>query len=202
VSVFLCQLYGMQMASFLRCFIFSSLTCLVSPYFSTLTHKRQDFRNKKVIEHKMFGFLYSFCLIHFSFWEEFSEILSYIYTGLHARYPLLSDFNQTWIFSTDFRKNPQISKSMKIRPVAAESFHADIRTDMAKLTAAFRNFANEPKKFYILPTSYRFVLYGYKKDTAIIFLHSMNRLVFITDIVYCALWTESLNTVIRFHSGL
>ena len=34
---------------------------------------------------------------------------------------------------------------MKIRPVGAELFHAEGRTDMAKLTALFRNFANAPK---------------------------------------------------------
>jgi len=34
---------------------------------------------------------------------------------------------------------------MKIRPVRAELFHADRRTDM-KLIDAFRNFANAPKK--------------------------------------------------------
>jgi hypothetical protein len=39
---------------------------------------------------------------------------------------------------------------MKIRPVAAGVFHADGRTgrgtDMKKLVAAFRTFANAPKK--------------------------------------------------------
>jgi hypothetical protein len=45
-------------------------------YFSTLSHKRRDFL-ENVIERKMcFDFLYKFCLKHFSFWEEFSEILS------------------------------------------------------------------------------------------------------------------------------
>ena len=38
---------------------------------------------------------------------------------------------------------------MKIRPVEAELFHADSRTDeqadMAKLLVAFSNFANAPK---------------------------------------------------------
>jgi hypothetical protein len=34
---------------------------------------------------------------------------------------------------------------MKIRPVGAELFHEDGRTDMTKLTVAFRNFANAPK---------------------------------------------------------
>jgi hypothetical protein len=44
---------------------------------------------------------------------------------------------------------------MKILPVGAELFHADSRTDrqverqtdMTKLTVAFRNFANAPKKY-------------------------------------------------------
>jgi len=35
---------------------------------------------------------------------------------------------------------------MKIRPVGAELFHADKRTDVTKLIVAFRNFANAPKK--------------------------------------------------------
>ena len=34
---------------------------------------------------------------------------------------------------------------MKIRPVGAELFHADKRTDVTKLIVAFRNFANAPK---------------------------------------------------------
>jgi len=38
----------------------------------------------------------------------------------------LLNFN---IFSTDFHQNPSISNFMKIRPVAAELFHADGRTD-------------------------------------------------------------------------
>jgi len=33
---------------------------------------------------------------------------------------------------------------MKIRPVGAELFHADRRTDVTKLIDAFRNFAKAP----------------------------------------------------------
>jgi len=67
------------------------------------------------------------------------------YIGLHVKYPLfLSDFNETWIFSTYFHKSIQMSILMKIRRVGAELFHVDWRTDMTKLTVAFRNFANVP----------------------------------------------------------
>jgi len=49
---------------------------------------------------------------------------------LHVKYLLfLSGFNDTRIFSTDFLKNNEILNSMKIRPVEAELFHADGRTD-------------------------------------------------------------------------
>ena len=43
---------------------------------------------------------------------------------------------------------------MKIRPVGAELFLVDRRTDMTKLTVAFRNFANAPKNTpnYIIVT--------------------------------------------------
>jgi hypothetical protein len=38
---------------------------------------------------------------------------------------------------TDFQLNIQISNLMKIRPVGAEKFHAERRTDMTKLIVAF-----------------------------------------------------------------
>jgi hypothetical protein len=34
---------------------------------------------------------------------------------------------------------------MKIRPVGAELFHSDGRTDMTKITVVFRNVANAPE---------------------------------------------------------
>jgi len=46
--------------------------------------------------------------------------------GLRVKHPLfLSDFNETRIFSTDFKINSEISHFMKIRPLGAESFLAD-----------------------------------------------------------------------------
>jgi len=45
-------------------------------------------------------------------------------------------------FLDRFEKSPQIPNLVKIRPVVAELFHADGRTDMTKLIVAFHSFAN------------------------------------------------------------
>ena len=53
---------------------------------------------------------------------------------------------------------------MKIRPVGAKLFHADGRTDMKKLTVAFRNFANAPKNthFFCLCVDWNCIKYDMK----------------------------------------
>ena len=64
-----------------------------------------------------FEFLYNFCLINFSFYVELSELWSKVCAGLHVKYPpFLSDFNETWIFST-------VSKHTQIYKISLKSIH-------------------------------------------------------------------------------
>jgi len=58
----------MKHARRMRRIILSTVLYPAVPYFSTLSHKRHDFRKKKIIDHEVsFDFRYNFCLKSFSF---------------------------------------------------------------------------------------------------------------------------------------
>jgi len=81
-----------------------------------LISKTKPFSKKKLLNIKMCVLIFSTNLSEISFiLEELSEILLKMYIGLHVKCPVfLSDFHETWIFSTIFSKNIQISNFMKI----------------------------------------------------------------------------------------
>jgi len=110
--------------------------------FPHYLEKRQDFR-KKVIEHKNHHFI--FCTTCVWTWVRIKRVIT-----VNVKWPLfLSDYNEIWIFSTDFQKIPPISNFVEIRPVGVDFFlmHTDGWTetersrDTTKLLVTFRKFA-------------------------------------------------------------
>ena len=104
-------------------------------------------KNKKLLNVKCFHFLYKFLWNIFHSkknWASYDQIC----IGLHVKNPLvLCDFNDIWIFRQIFEKYSNIkfyenpSSVSRVVPCG----RMDGRTDMTKLTVAFRNFANAPK---------------------------------------------------------
>jgi hypothetical protein len=114
--------------------------CLAVTCFSTLFHKQHDFRKKKVTEKKVCVFISPTNFpATFPILRRIQRDI-FIHTCLHIKYPLfLSDFGETWIFSTYF---PKILKYQ----IAWRSFQWEpsysMRTD--EHDEAFRNIANAP----------------------------------------------------------
>jgi len=52
-----------QHAKRMRRIVFSSLACMVLPYYSTLSHKRHDFRGEKNTERKMCVLIFSTTMV-------------------------------------------------------------------------------------------------------------------------------------------
>jgi hypothetical protein len=78
--------------------------------------------------------------------KKISNIFSSMCVGLHVKYPLLLwDFDEILIFSTDSRKKTHIQFHAGKRTDGRTDGRTNGETDL-KLAAAFRNFANSPKK--------------------------------------------------------
>jgi len=83
----------------------------------------------------------------------------WIYIGLHVKYTLfLFDFNETWGFSTYFRKIFKYKILWKFAQwKQSRSMETDRQTNITKLIVALRNSANTPKGGYTLVTLPRIV---------------------------------------------
>jgi hypothetical protein len=109
------------------CTILSSVACpALQRFYSHYLKKVTIFEKKKLLNIK---YLYWFALKRLS--ETFLILRKTERDiGLRVNYQLfLSDFNETCIFLIVFSKITQMSNFMKIRPMGAELFHLDRRTD-------------------------------------------------------------------------
>ena len=133
-----------QHAMRVRRVILSSVASPATQYFSTLSHRRHDFRKKKLLNIK--------CVFWFSL-----QLLSETFLILRrterdmikshrssCEVPIIR-VRRLWNLSFFDRSSnyTQISNLMKIRPVRAEVIANG--SDMTKLIASFRTFANAPK---------------------------------------------------------
>jgi len=110
----------------------SSMSWPSLQYFSTYSHKRRDFRKKKLLN--------AICLLWFPLKLLFEislivrrperDMIKIIHISLHFKYPLLStDFTLNPNFLDKFSKNPQMWNLIKICTVGAELFRAERQTD-------------------------------------------------------------------------
>ena len=138
----------MQIAPFLCSFILSRVACLAVPYFSILSHERHVFRKKKRLLNIKNILWFSLHILSKTFLiqDYFGEILPQMNNvSLHIKYPLfLPDFNEPWIFQSDFRK---ILKYKISRKSVLWKPGCSMQTDTTALGVAFRNFA---KTFVVL----------------------------------------------------
>jgi len=123
-----------QHARIMPCIILPYIACPALPLLSTLSHKRHDISFKKKggywTQNVCFEFRYNFWMKHFSLRTVQCDIITNVHrssctvTRCYCCFVvclllLLSGFNKTWIFFTNFRNNTQIPNFMKIRPVVA-----------------------------------------------------------------------------------
>jgi hypothetical protein len=125
--------------------------------FSALSHKRHNFRKKKVNMKWVMWFSLRSLSETFPIlrWNE-RDMIKNVYF-LYVKCPLfLSDFNGTNNFLERFSKCARIPNFMKVRPVWSKLFRADgqththRQTDKKTLIVAFRNFTKAPKNGAIL----------------------------------------------------
>jgi hypothetical protein len=73
------------------------------------------------------------------------DVIKTVYRSLYKVPVFLSDFNESWILPTTFRKMRKYHVSWKSVQWEPSSLRTDGRTDMTKLVVVFRHIANAPK---------------------------------------------------------
>ena len=121
-------------------------------FFPQISHKRHDFRGEKVTEHKMRVFIFSTTFVrNISYLRRQRHKIINVYWCLCKVPVILVRFWWNLHFLDSSSKNTQISHFMKIRPVGAELFHANWRTDRQFCNFAIRNFAKTPENCLEIP---------------------------------------------------
>ena len=129
------------------CTVFSYVVCPAVQYFSTFSHKRQDF-SQKVSEHKMCVFILptTFIWNFFHYKKNWARCDKNVYCSSRKVTLFLPDFNETWIMLTDFQKYSNIKfqenpcSGSRVVPCGK----TDRRTDMKRIVP-LREFANAPR---------------------------------------------------------
>jgi hypothetical protein len=131
-----------QRAMRMRHTLTSFVAPLPPPHFSSLSLKRHGFR-KKVIEHKMCVFVFRITFV-WNIYHYEDNLARYCYKMwklLRVKYPLfLSDFNETWSFSTDFRKSLKYLQNPSSVNRVFRCGQTDRRIDVTKVNCRFSQF--------------------------------------------------------------
>jgi hypothetical protein len=128
-------------------------------FFFTLTHKGHDFRQESHWTSTVcFGWVSVQLLSETSLVVRTErDMIKHVYCSSYQVPLLLSDWNEIWILSTDFRKilkyqilwksvHGDLSSMRRDRQTDRRTDGRTEHTDMTKLIVVFRNFANAPKK--------------------------------------------------------
>ena len=138
-----------QHAKRMRRIILPSVACLTVPYFSTLSHKRHDFRKNLLNTKYVFDFLYEFCLKKILIPRGIRrDIIRNVHRSSCQVPVILVGFKKKIELSLQvLEKSPNIKfhKNPSSRSRVVPCGRAGRLIDMTKLIVAFRNFANAPK---------------------------------------------------------
>jgi hypothetical protein len=128
------------------CAILSSVAFPALKYYSPLSYKRHDYQKKKLLSiQRVFWFSLQLLSETFLILRRNERDVINVYWSVCKVPVILVRFFLNRNFHDRLSKDTQIINFTKIRPVGAELFHADGRTDMMKVTVAFRNFAKASK---------------------------------------------------------